>query len=133
MGTKMVSLRLDEELLGWATAYAKERGVSRTGVVEAALRSYRGDRVDGVPDFGLGDLPVVGVPGPGLLSAVTANASHPGGELTEEVLVEALEQASKPRPAPPVVAPRVRPARSKQSELAMARMRRMDPGRYGHE
>jgi hypothetical protein len=32
MGAKMVSLRVDEELLGWATGYAAERGVSRTSV-----------------------------------------------------------------------------------------------------
>jgi hypothetical protein len=94
VGTKMVSLRLDEGLLEWATGYARERGVSRTGVVEAALRGFREDCARGVPD---------------------------------------LEDERVPRPTPPpsVVPPVKRLSRSKHSELAMARMRRMDPRRYG--
>jgi hypothetical protein len=94
MGTKMVSLRVDEELLGWATGYAKERGVSRTSVVEAALRSLREDCARGVPD---------------------------------------LEDERVPRPLPKqyVPAPVKRLERSQQSEMAMERMRRMDPRRYG--
>jgi hypothetical protein len=51
VASKMVSLRVDEELLGWATGYAKERKVSRTSVVEAALRSFREGAARGVPDL----------------------------------------------------------------------------------
>jgi hypothetical protein len=95
----MVSLRVDEELLGWATGYAAERGVSRTSVVEAALRSLREDAAGGVPDL-------------------------------ED---ERVPWPEKRKPVPPasVVPPVRRLSRSKQSELAMARMRRMDPRRYG--
>jgi hypothetical protein len=100
MGTKMVSLRVDEELLGWATGYAKERGVSRTSVVEAALRSLREDAAGGVPDL-------------------------------EDERVPRPESTRKPVPPPAVVPPVRRLSRSKQSELAMARMRAMDPRRYG--
>jgi hypothetical protein len=94
----MVSLRVDEELLGWATGYAKERKVSRTSVVEAALRSFREGAARGVPD---------------------------------------LEDERVPRPvcrrrAESVVPPVKRyRERSEQSRMAMERMRRMDPGRYG--
>jgi hypothetical protein len=49
MGAKMVSLRLDEELLEWADAYAKEREVSRTALLESALVSFREDCKAGVP------------------------------------------------------------------------------------
>jgi hypothetical protein len=96
----MVSLRVDEELLGWATGYARERGVSRTSVVEAALRSLRVDAAGGVPDL-------------------------------EDERVPRPESTRKPTPPPAVVPPVRRLSRSKQSELAMARMRRMDPRRYG--
>jgi predicted transcriptional regulator len=51
MGAKMVSLRLDEELLEWADAYAKERGVSRTALLESALASFRVDAESGVPEL----------------------------------------------------------------------------------
>ena len=46
---QVVSLRLDEELLGWATEYAKARGVPRTELLEAGLRSFRSDCEGGVP------------------------------------------------------------------------------------
>jgi hypothetical protein len=90
----MVSLRVDEELLGWATGYAKERKVSRTGVFEAALRSLREDAKGGVPEFD-------------------------------------DERVPRPIPPPSVVPPVRRLERSKQSDLAMERMRRMNPNRYG--
>jgi hypothetical protein len=51
MGAKMVSLRLDEELLEWADAYAKEREVSRTALLESALVSFREDCKAGVPEL----------------------------------------------------------------------------------
>jgi hypothetical protein len=98
MGTKMVSLRVDEELLGWATGYAKERGVSRTSVVEAALRSLREDAAGGVPD------------------------------LEDERVPRPVR---KPTPPPSVVPPVKRYKRPERSDLAMARMRAMDPRRYG--
>lgn len=51
MARQVVSLRLDEELLGWATAYAAQRGVSRTELLETGLRSFRVDCDRGVPEF----------------------------------------------------------------------------------
>lgn len=48
---KMVSLRLDEGLLEWADAYAKERGVSRSDLLSEGLRSFREDCLSGVPEL----------------------------------------------------------------------------------
>jgi hypothetical protein len=101
MGTKMVSLRVDEELLGWATGYAKERGVSRTSVVEAALRSLRED-----------------------CGAAACRISRTSGCRGRSRRASRCRRLS-------VVPPVRRLSRSKQSELAMARMRAMDPRRYG--
>jgi hypothetical protein len=44
-------LRLDEELLEWADAYAKEREVSRTALLESALVSFREDCKAGMPEL----------------------------------------------------------------------------------
>jgi hypothetical protein len=98
VGTRMVSLRVEEGLLEWATGYAKQREVSRSALMEAALRSLRDDAVRGVPE---------------------------------------IEDERVPRPVPkPTPPPAVVPAvkalqRSQQSEMAMARMRRINPQRYG--
>ena len=51
MGAKMVSLRLDEELLAWATEYAEAHGVSRTDLLASALDSFRDDCERGVPEM----------------------------------------------------------------------------------
>jgi hypothetical protein len=51
MEKKMVSLRLDEGLLQWATAYAESRGVSRTELLEGALLSFKAECETGVPDL----------------------------------------------------------------------------------
>lgn len=51
MGTKMVSLRLDEGLLEWATGYAETRGVSRSELLVQGLLSYKEDCESGVPEF----------------------------------------------------------------------------------
>jgi predicted transcriptional regulator len=88
--TKVLSLRVPDDLAEWVTAYAKKRGVTRQALLEDAVRSFRRDCE------------------PGLLSAITANAAHPGGELTEEVLADALEQGSKPRPVIPALSERER-------------------------
>lgn len=49
--SKLVSLRIDDELVAWAEAYAKQRGSSRSAVLEEALRSFRQDCEGGVPDL----------------------------------------------------------------------------------
>lgn len=46
-----VSHRLDDELLTWATAYAKERGSTRSVLLEEALVSFRSLAEGGVPDL----------------------------------------------------------------------------------
>lgn len=51
MAGKVVSLRLDDELLSWATGYAASRGVSRTALLEQGLRSFREDCESGVPEI----------------------------------------------------------------------------------
>jgi hypothetical protein len=99
--TKVLSLRVADDLAEWASAYAKERGVTRQALIEGALRSFREDCQGGVPEVPRGPREVVEYP------------------MDERV----------PRPiAPP---PRQRLARSEQSKLAMERMRRMNPNRYG--
>jgi hypothetical protein len=45
-------LTLDGELLDWSEAYARERGVSWTAVVEAGLRELQASAMSGVPDVG---------------------------------------------------------------------------------
>lgn len=47
---KVVSLRLDDELLEWATTYAESRGVSRTDLLIEGLRNFREDCERGVPE-----------------------------------------------------------------------------------
>lgn len=44
MSRQVVSLRLGDEMLAWATSYAASRGVSRTELVENALVDYREGR-----------------------------------------------------------------------------------------
>jgi hypothetical protein len=65
---RRVDFRLDPELLDWADAYARERGSTRTEVVEAGLRSLREDSGRSVPDLEppkvrMGPKPVPAVPG----------------------------------------------------------------------
>lgn len=111
--TKVLSLRVPDDLAEWASAYAEKRGVTKQALLEEAVRSFREDCEGGVPDL-------------------VANAKHPGGELTDEAVAVAAKQVAKrPVPPPAAVPPVKRPARSSQSALAMARMRRMNPGRYG--
>lgn len=47
----MVSLRLDDDLIAWADAYAKERGVSRSELLVQATISFKEDCDRGVPEF----------------------------------------------------------------------------------
>jgi hypothetical protein len=51
MPKEMLSGRVDVELVRWVTGYAIERGVSRTAVIEWALREARGLARAGVPDL----------------------------------------------------------------------------------
>lgn len=49
--TKVMSLRLDDELAAWVDRYAKERGVNRTQVLEGAVLSLQEGAKAGVPDL----------------------------------------------------------------------------------
>jgi hypothetical protein len=102
MAKVAVAVRLDPEVVEWADAYAKERGVSRQAVLEGAVLDFREDAQRGVPD-----LP--------RLDAVAPDASVGVGKASRPV----------------VPAPKQRFQRSEQSRMAMERMRRMDPRRYG--
>lgn len=51
MTSTMVSVRLEERLLEWTDSYAKERGVSRTELIEQALLEYRELAASGVPQL----------------------------------------------------------------------------------
>lgn len=48
---KVVSLRVDDELLEWATSYAEARGVSRTDLLVEGLKNFREDCERGVPEI----------------------------------------------------------------------------------
>jgi hypothetical protein len=52
MPKEMLSGRVEGDLLRWVTGYAIERGVSRTAVLEWALREARALARAGVPDLG---------------------------------------------------------------------------------
>jgi hypothetical protein len=49
--TKVLSLRVPDDLAEWAEGYAKERGVTRQALIEGALVSFREDCVAGVPEL----------------------------------------------------------------------------------
>jgi hypothetical protein len=52
MAKQAVSIRIDTGLWAWLEGYAKARGSNRTAVIEAAVRSLRGDAAGGVPELG---------------------------------------------------------------------------------
>jgi hypothetical protein len=107
-----VDIRVEPELAEWAVAYAVERGSTKTAVYEAALRSLREDAGRGVPDLEQAS-------GPGHGTAGVAAREQRAGNAVEA------------RPAPAAGRAKQRPPRSEQSRMAMERMRRMDPRRYG--
>ncbi len=51
MAAKMVSHRLDAELIAWADDYAKQRKSTRTAIIDAALREFREACEGGVPEL----------------------------------------------------------------------------------
>jgi hypothetical protein len=51
MSKRAVSIRIDEGLWEWLGVYAEQRGSNRTAVLEASVRSLRGDAAGGVPDL----------------------------------------------------------------------------------
>lgn len=51
MSTRRVELRMKVELADWVDAYAKERGSTKTAVIEAAIGSFREDAARAVPDL----------------------------------------------------------------------------------
>lgn len=51
MASKVLSLRVEEELAAWAEEYAEARGVSKQELLAGALRSFREDCERGVPEI----------------------------------------------------------------------------------
>lgn len=51
VGKTMVSMRLDDDLIAWADAYAKKRGVSRSELLAQATMSFKEACESGVPEF----------------------------------------------------------------------------------
>lgn len=49
--TKVLSLRVGDDLAEWADAYAKSRGVTKQALLEEGLRSFREDCERGVPEI----------------------------------------------------------------------------------
>jgi predicted transcriptional regulator len=49
--TKVLSLRVPDDLAEWADGYAAERGVTRQALIEGALVSFREDCEAGVPEL----------------------------------------------------------------------------------
>jgi hypothetical protein len=49
--TKVLSLRVEDDLADWATAYADSRGVTRQALLEEGLRSFKADCEAGVPEI----------------------------------------------------------------------------------
>lgn len=48
--TKVLSLRVQDDLADWADAYAKERGVTKQALLEEGLRGFKDDCERGVPE-----------------------------------------------------------------------------------
>lgn len=136
MSKVMLSGRVEDDLLRWVTGYAVERGVSRTAVLEWALREARALARAGVPDLGgppadgrsarVGRVPRAGARAssssgrasavsrpaagaPASLADVVTGAGPGAGPLTEEQFLEAAEKVvSRDERPPPAV--RWRPA-----------------------
>lgn len=51
MGSKVLSLRVPDELAEWADSYAQSRGVTRQELLENAVRDFREDCESGVPEL----------------------------------------------------------------------------------
>lgn len=49
--TKVLSLRVQDDLAEWADEYAEKRGVTRQALLEEGLRSFRSDCESGVPEI----------------------------------------------------------------------------------
>jgi hypothetical protein len=49
--TKVLSLRVADDLAEWADVYAKQRGVTRQALLEEGLRSFQEDCENGVPEI----------------------------------------------------------------------------------
>lgn len=49
--SKVVSVRLPEELAEWVESYAKQRGVERTVLLESAIVAFKEDCDTGVPEL----------------------------------------------------------------------------------
>lgn len=49
--SKLVSMRLEDELASWVESYREKRGWSRAELISKALRSFRADCEGGVPDL----------------------------------------------------------------------------------
>jgi predicted transcriptional regulator len=50
MPKTLINARLDDDLVAWMDAYAKERGWTRTLVIGTALANLRADALGGVPE-----------------------------------------------------------------------------------
>jgi metal-responsive CopG/Arc/MetJ family transcriptional regulator len=77
--SKLVSLRLEDELASWVEGYREARGWSRAELISTALRSFRADSEDGVPDLVSASPEVV----------PASSESTPVSRLSEEQLVRA--------------------------------------------
>jgi predicted transcriptional regulator len=51
VATTGISVRVPEPLLKWLDEYARERGTSRTALIETALAGFREDAERGVPEL----------------------------------------------------------------------------------
>jgi predicted transcriptional regulator len=49
--TKVLSLRVQDDLAEWADEYAEKRGVTRQALLEEGLRSFKADCEGGVPEI----------------------------------------------------------------------------------
>lgn len=109
MSKVMLSGRVEDDLLRWVTGYAVERGVSRTAVLEWALREARALARAGVPDLGgppadgrsarVGRVPRAGArasSSSGRASAVSRPAAGAPASLADVVLGTGPVQAARP-------------------------------------
>jgi Arc/MetJ-type ribon-helix-helix transcriptional regulator len=74
--SKMVSLRLPDDVAEWVESYRQGRGWSRAELIGAALRSFREDCEGGVPE-------VIVPPASSVVAPIRPTPSHELPPLTE--------------------------------------------------
>jgi hypothetical protein len=111
MPTDVISLRLDPELREWADGYAAQRKVSRTALLNAAVREFRELAARGVPE-----LPAAKSSSPRGSEQASGRVGRPTGTGSAPVSGTGTGTAAGSAPA---------------EDPRLARQRKLNEGKYG--